>query len=119
MKKQLLWASLAAAVAVLPSCEYIEKIIDDGNGGPAQVTLKNHSVTPALIKKLPGFDNLQVYSLISSDDKLPQSPDFVFGGSADGAGWLKDHQGNLVAVVNHEDNYAVSRLTLDPKTLKP
>ncbi len=55
-----------------------------------EVVLANHSVTPALIKKMPGFESVEVFSLLSSDDKLPQSPNFVFGGSADGAGLLKD-----------------------------
>lgn len=82
-----------------------------------EVVLANHSVTPALIKKMPGFENIEVFSLLSSDDKLPQSPNFVFGGSADGAGLLKDGE-NYLMLVNHEDNFAVSRITLD-KTFKP
>lgn len=83
----------------------------------SEVVLANHSVTPALVKKMPGFENLEVCSLLSSDDKLPQSPNFVFGGSADGAGILKDGD-KYIMLVNHEDNFAVSRITLD-KTFKP
>ena len=41
----------------------------------------------------------------------------MFGGSADGSGLMK--QGDVYhLVVNHEDNFAVSRITLD-KTFKP
>jgi len=36
----------------------------------SKVVLKDHSVTPALVKKMPGFENIQIYSLFSSDDKL-------------------------------------------------
>jgi len=65
-----------------------------------EVVLANHSVTPALIKKMPGFENVEVFSLLSSDDKLPQSPNYVFGGSADGAGLLKDGD-RYIMLVNH------------------
>ena len=91
-------------------------------GGPAvpttDVVLQNRSVTPALVKMQPGFENLQAYSLLSSDDKLEQSPNFTFGGSADGAGLLKNTDGTYTMLVNHEDHFAVSRVTLD-KTFKP
>ncbi|MBC7920090.1 MAG: hypothetical protein H7Z75_03280 [Ferruginibacter sp.] len=86
---------------------------------PAKVQLKNHSVTPALVKTLPGFENLEVFSLIGSDDVLPQSPAYVFGGSVDGAGYLKSQDGKgFTLLVNHEDNFAVSRITFD-ETFKP
>lgn len=84
----------------------------------SDVVLKNQSVTPVLAKKLAGFESLEVYSLISSDDKLPQSPNYTFGGSADGTGILKNTDGTYTMLVNNEDNFAVSRLTLD-KTFKP
>lgn len=82
------------------------------------VVLQNHSVTPALLKKQAGFESLELFSLIGSDDKLPQSPGFVFGGSADGSGLLKNADGTFSMLINHEDNFAVSRITLD-KTFKP
>jgi secreted PhoX family phosphatase len=84
----------------------------------SKVVLKDHSVTPALVKKMPGFENIQIYSLFSSDDKLASSPNYVFGGSADGAGIMKLPNGNYALLVNHEGNFAVSRLTLD-ETFKP
>jgi len=84
----------------------------------SDVVLKNHSVTPALIKLQPGFETMQVYSILSSDDKLDGSPNFIFGGSSDGAGLLKNADGTFTMLVNHEDNFAVSRVTLD-KTFKP
>ncbi|RYC70334.1 hypothetical protein EQG79_10765 [Spirosoma sordidisoli] len=83
-----------------------------------EVVLKNQSVTPALAKAMPGVNNVEIFSLVGSDDKLDQSPNFVFGGSADGAGMLKNADGTFTLLVNHEDNFAVSRITLD-KTFKP
>lgn len=82
----------------------------------APVVLKNQSVTPALLKSLvPG---VEIYSLVSSDDVLPGSPNFRFGGSADGAGFIKNTDGSFTVLTNHEDNFAVSRVRFD-KDLKP
>ncbi|KAF2332473.1 PhoX family protein [Flavobacterium daemonense] len=85
---------------------------------PTSVVLKDQSVTPSLLKAQAGFENLKIYSLFSSDDVLPDSPSFVFGGSADGSGLLKNTDGTFTFLVNNEDNFAVSRITLD-KTFKP
>lgn len=85
---------------------------------PTSVVLKDHSVTPSLLKAQAGFENLKIYSLFSSDDVFPDSPKFVFGGSADGSGLLKNTDGTFTFLVNNEDNFAVSRITLD-KTFKP
>jgi hypothetical protein len=96
---------------------------DDDNGtGPGGVTpnpdvvLANHSATPALVKGLPA--GVQAFSLVGSNDVLAQSPNFVFGGSADGVGVLKNTDGTFTILTNHEDNFSVSRLTLD-RTFKP
>jgi hypothetical protein len=78
----------------------------------ASVQLRNYSATPSLLKKMSGFENLEIYSIVSSDDTLQQSPGFRFGGSADGAALLKTKTGYAL-VTNHEDNFAVSRVTLN------
>jgi hypothetical protein len=95
---------------------------DKGDKGDAgedanQVVLANHSTTSTFLKKLPGFESVETFSLIGSADYLPESPSFVFGGAADGAGLLKTADG-FVMLVNNEDNIAVSRLTFD-KTFRP
>jgi hypothetical protein len=94
---------------------------DDGDSGvgpsPTPTTqLANRSVTPNLLKNLAA--GAQVYTIISSDDDLTSSPGFVFGGSADGAGMLKNADGTFTLLTNHEDNFSVSRVILD-KDLKP
>ncbi|RIV25202.1 hypothetical protein DYU11_07780 [Fibrisoma montanum] len=94
----------------------------DPNSPP--ITLQNTSVTPALVRPIAGAggrlnaDAIKIYSLISSDDRLEQSPNFVFGGSADGAGMFQNPDGTYSIMVNHEDNFSVSRITLD-KSFKP
>lgn len=83
-----------------------------------KVVLANHSVTPSLLFTNRDIPNIEMYRLISSDDVLPQSPSFVFGGSADGTGLVKNGDGTFTLLTNHEDNFSVSRVTLD-KTFKP
>jgi hypothetical protein len=102
--------------------------VDQQNPGQpnTSVVLSNHSLTPALVKAPSSsggqvateFASLKIYSLLSSDDKLSGSPAFTFGGSADGAGLVKNPDGTFSMLVNHEDNFSVSRITLD-QTFKP
>lgn len=89
-----------------------------GSSTFAQVQLQSHSVTPALVKVNVDVPGLNAYPLIGSDDVLPQSPGYIFGGSADGAGLIKNLDGTYTYIVNHEDNFAVSRVNLDA-TFKP
>ncbi|MDJ1484310.1 hypothetical protein QNI16_27685 [Cytophagaceae bacterium YF14B1] len=92
---------------------------DNGGNNPATVQLKNHSNTPAFVTKKAGFEGMEIFSLISSDDTLEESPNYIFGGTADGLGLLKSQDGKgFVMMVNNEDNFAVSRITLD-QTFKP
>ncbi|GAB3242601.1 hypothetical protein GCM10027346_38940 [Hymenobacter seoulensis] len=85
----------------------------------SELQLQAHSVTPSLVKALPGFESLELLPLISSDDVLAQSPAFVFGPQPDGAGLLRDPAGQgFVLINNHEIAQSVSRVYLD-KTFKP
>lgn len=125
--KLMLLISFTAAV----SCKQAEfkqdavAAIQADEAAAAAIT-SDYSVTPPLVKILPGFESLQVNSLIGSDDVLPLSPSYIFGGSADGAGLLRLGAGGLgdatdaryAFVVNHEDNFAVSRILLD-RQLRP
>ncbi len=110
-----------ASRVLVASCGLVLAACSDDEGATgaptiAPVALKNQSVTPALIKSLvPG---VEIYSMLSSDDRLTGSPSFVFGGSADGAGFIRNTDGSFTALINHEDNFAVSRVRFD-KDLKP
>lgn len=107
------------AAGIFTSCQTDLANTDQVNAGPEGITLANHSNIPALVKKLNGFENLETYALIGSEDVLRDSKDFVFGGSADGSGLVKKLDGSgYFMMVNHEDNYSVSRITFD-KTFKP
>ncbi|MBE7169164.1 MAG: hypothetical protein INR73_01145 [Williamsia sp.] len=104
---------LSAAIVTIHACSK-----ENTGTATAEIApeLKNYSVTPAFVKQLPGFENLEVFTLISSDDSLPG---YRFAGSADGTGFIKMPAGNgYVMLVNNEDNYSLSRLHLD-ENLKP
>jgi hypothetical protein len=86
---------------------------------PTVTDLPNYSVNPSLVKTLAGFENLKVTTLISSDDVLSASPDFVYGAQPDGAGMMKDpNSDGYIMINNHEILFSVSRVYLD-KNLKP
>lgn len=68
---------------------------------------------------MPGFEALDIYPLIGSDDVLSGSPNFIFGAQPDGAGLLPDpNSDGYVLIDNHEILRSVSRVYLD-KTFKP
>ncbi|MDM8176291.1 MULTISPECIES: alkaline phosphatase PhoX [Olivibacter] len=94
---------------------------DDKNDNETNPELEivDQSVNPSLIKTLAGFDNLKITTLISSDDVLPESPDFIFGAQPDGAGMLKNPDGSgYILINNHEILQSVSRVYLNNE-LKP
>lgn len=97
-------ATAALAAAAAAAC-------DSATEPGRRISFAATSVTPALLKNLPA--GVQAVPVISSDDQLPGSPGFIFGGSADGMGILRGTDGVYTLLVNHEDNFSVSRVTLD------
>lgn len=79
----------------------------------SKAEFKNHSVTPNFLKTTAEFSKVEIYSLISSEDVLSQSPNFVYGSMADGAGLLKNSDGTYTLINNIEADYSVARITLD------
>ena len=103
------------SVGLLTSCN------NDDSGTTTDTTdavgeIKTHSVTPSLIKALPGFEKIKINPLISSDDKLEGSPTFIYGAQPDGAGMIKNPDGKgFIMITNHEILQSVSRVYLDNK----
>src|SRR5262245_20475659 len=91
ISKLLLASGLLAAVSCQKASEKNEltSAATTDNIAADEFAAAGYSVTPAFIKKLPGFGAVKVGTLISSDDKLEYSPNFIFGGSADGSGLLR------------------------------
>ncbi len=103
--------TLLLGVALLAACTNEDDRAGALDPARSALAIKDRSVTPALVKNVMG--GVTVNTLLSSDDTLKGSPDYVFGGTADGAGLLKNADGSYTYLVNNEDNFAVSRLTLD------
>ncbi|MGQ3087435.1 MAG: hypothetical protein ACT6RA_09805, partial [Flavobacterium sp.] len=107
---------LGAVCAALVSCNE-----DDSNSKSVNkdIDFSNHSSVPAFVFPMPGFEDMEISSLISSSDVLSQSPSFVFAGQPDGAGFMKDpNSDGYIMINNHEISQSVSRVFLD-KTFKP
>jgi hypothetical protein len=105
-----------AMISAMISCNSDESdtLIADTNA----IRLKNHSITPALIKPMTGFTDLKTFALFSSEDAFTETPGYIFGGSADGSGLFKNNDGTFTFLVNNEDNFAVSKIKFN-KSFKP
>jgi hypothetical protein len=82
------------------------------------VEFKSYSRIGNYLKLDPAFSDVQISVLHSSGDTLEQSPNFVYGSMADGAGLLKNNDGTFTLINNIEADYSIARITLD-KTFKP
>lgn len=91
---------------------------DENNVDNTQVNLTSHSKTPSFLKLNADFSNVNIYPLLSSEDQIEQTPDFVYGSMADGAGLLKNTDGTYTLINNIEADYSIARITLDA-TFKP
>jgi len=99
------------------------------------VVPKQFSVTPSLVTV--SMSGVSAFGLISSDDQLAKSPNFKFGGMADGSGivinraavvsknvtatkgtmatvsGMHNPEGTYIFLTNHEDNLGISRVYYD------
>lgn len=82
--------------------------------------LKSHSITDVEAFKVdPAFSGITIHTLLTSEDQLPNSPEFVYGSMADGAGLLYNGDADQYSLINNiEADYSVSRITFD-NTFKP
>lgn len=87
------------------------------NGSDASVYL-TASKTPSLLKATSDFVGIKISPLLSSEDVIPNSPDFVYGSMADGAGLLAESDGTFTLINNIEADYSIARIKLN-KDLRP
>jgi hypothetical protein len=114
-KKSTLLFCMATAVTVsiIVSCNND----DESTSTPAEtVEFKNRSITPSFVRMGSEFSGVGVYTLVSSEDAIPNSGTMVYGGAPDGQGFIANPDGSgYIMVTNHENTWAVSRLYLDKK----
>ncbi len=86
-------------------------------GETVKAEFKNRSNAESFLTIDPSFSSsVSAYTLLSSSDTIPGYPNFVYGGTPDGQGFLKNPDGTgYVMVTNHENTWAVSRVYLDKK----
>lgn len=112
-------AAFAVSAVAITACKKDKNTNTEIDPKINPVALKDYSVNPALIKSLSGFEDLKITTLISSDDVLPESPNFIFGAQPDGAGMIKNPNGlGFILINNHEILQSVSRVYLD-ENFKP
>ncbi|OMP30531.1 alkaline phosphatase PhoX [Mangrovimonas sp. DI 80] len=85
---------------------------------PGTIQFQSYSSTPSLLEVKPGFKNIEIYPILSSEDVLENSPEFVYGSMADGAGLLKNDEGTYTLINNIEADYSIARITLN-ENFKP
>ncbi|AUS07379.1 phosphatase [Tamlana carrageenivorans] len=76
------------------------------------------SRTPNFLKVESAFTSIEVTPILSSEDVLESTPDFVYGSMADGAGLLAENDGTFTLINNIEADFAIARIRLN-KDLKP
>ncbi|MBC7873728.1 MAG: DUF839 domain-containing protein [Ferruginibacter sp.] len=103
--------AFAAATFLITGCDK-----DDDNNNAETPEFKNRSNAETLLTIDPAFASVSAYTLISSSDTIPGYPNFVYGGTPDGQGFLKNPDGTgYIMITNHENNWAISRVYLDKK----
>ncbi|MFC5045843.1 alkaline phosphatase PhoX [Aquimarina hainanensis] len=113
--KNYLQVTTLAFLSLCASCNKDDDQANNSSRGEA-IELKSHSKSPSFLKKMSGFEDVEVYTLLSSEDTY--IPNFTYGSMADGAGLLYNEDETYTLINNIEADYAIARITLD-KTFKP
>jgi secreted PhoX family phosphatase len=109
----LVFVATIITTIILISCERNDDVSNSAN---ETVEFKNRSITPSFVRMGSEFSGVGVYTLISSEDAIPNSGNMVYGGAPDGQGFIANPDGSgYIMVTNHENTWAVSRLYLDKK----
>jgi len=110
-------SALTLSLLVFASCNN-----DDDNSNDNEpvnlVDLQTHSVTSNYLQLTPEFSSVSILPLLSSQDQLSESPDFIFGSMADGTGLLKNEDDTFTMITNIEADFSIARISLD-ETFKP
>jgi hypothetical protein len=123
MKKITLFKIVVIATICLAITSCTEDAIDglnceNGIDGKDVSVFLAVSKSPSLLKVTNDFVNLKITPLLSSEDVIPNTPDFVYGSMADGAGLINNGDDTFTLINNIEADYAIARILLN-KNLRP
>ncbi|OSY88198.1 phosphatase [Tenacibaculum holothuriorum] len=107
--------------SILATCTSITFLACKSDTEPVKgedIELKAHSKTPNFLKLNSAFSNVKVYPILSSEDRLVNTPNFIYGSMADGAGLIRNTDGSFNLINNIEADYSIARIKFD-KTFKP
>lgn len=90
----------------------------DGQDGENASVYLTSSKSPSLLKVTNDFVSLKITPILSSEDIIPNSPDFVYGSMADGAGLINNGDDTFTLINNIEADYSIARIKLN-KNLRP
>ncbi|WP_440881116.1 phosphatase [Tenacibaculum sp. C7A-26P2] len=90
----------------------------DGTNGSDATLYLSTSKTPNFLKVTNAFSHLKIHPILSSEDVIPNSPDFVYGSMADGGGLLAAADGTFTYINNIEADYSIARIQLNAQ-LRP
>lgn len=91
---------------------------EDGEDGMDASVYLAASKSPTLLKVTNDFVNLKISTILSSEDVIPNSPNFVYGSLADGAGLINNGDETFTLINNIEGDYSIARILLN-KNLRP
>jgi secreted PhoX family phosphatase len=105
-----IFVASALATFIFVSCENDNETTEINQS----IEFKNRSITPSFVKMGSDFSGVGVFTLVSSEDAIPNSNNMIYGGAPDGQGFIENPDGSgYIMVTNHENTWAVSRLYLD------
>ncbi|WP_303319207.1 alkaline phosphatase PhoX [Flavivirga abyssicola] len=91
---------------------------EDGADGSDVSVYLAASKSPSLLKVTSSFVNLKITPILSSEDVIPNTPNFVYGSMADGAGLINNGNETFTLINNIEADYSIARIMLN-KNLRP
>lgn len=92
--------------------------VDGKDFAPAEFPSLTASKTPLLLKINPDFSSISVSPILSSEDVIEGTPNFVYGSMADGNGLLAEADGTFTLINNIENDYSIARIRLN-ENLQP
>jgi len=122
IKLFLLAFVISSSAALVVSCD-VEDGKDgmdgvDGADGNSISDYLSASNTPAFLKVTDQFINLRISTLLSSEDIIPNTPNFIYGSMADGAGLINNGDNTFTLINNIEADYSIARILLN-ENLRP